>query len=212
MDDRSVATFEAQTLVETSSSDRERKATALVSAQAVEQAAPSPGPVWGGRVHWLFLVSIALRGALALVLFLCAVYTLDLLHVSDALGWIVLTLATAGVAWVLLDEAYDLEGGFARLAAAAAAFDDDRYGARAEAVRAYSDEFVRMHGHVPVGRARLRQPDSNRSFRAYFLSRRADYRRWCVQVLLMSALRALRVVAAGLLAVVAAEIYILLAG
>ncbi len=155
---------------------------------------------------------MALRGTLALVLFLCAVYVLDLLHISDTLGWLVLGITTAAVAWVLLDEAYDVEGALARQAAAAAAFDPDPYGARAEAVRAYSDDFVRTHGHIPRGRARLRQPDSNRHFRAYFLSRRPEFRRWCAHVLLMSAERALRVVAAGLLAIIAAQAYILLIG
>jgi hypothetical protein len=198
--------------VETSGTEQQQKAAGLMPAQAVERTASAASPAWAAHLHWLFLVSVAIRGALALVLFLCAVYVLDLLYVSDAVGWGVLGLATAGVAWVFLDEAYDIEGAFARAAAAAAAFDPDPYGARAEAVRAYSDEFVRTHGDVPRGRARLRQPGSDRLFRAYFLSRGARYRRWCIQVLLGSAQRGLRVVAAGLLAIIAAQAYTLLAG
>jgi len=198
--------------VETSGSDPQPKATVLVSSETVEPAASGASLPWSAHTHWLFLSSVAIRGLLALAVFLCAVYVLDLLHVSDTLGWLVLGLTTAAVAWVLLDEAYDVEGALAREAAAAAAFDPDPYGARAEAVRAYSDDVVRTRGYVPGGRARLRQPDNNRHFRAYFLARRPEHRRWCAHVLLMSAHRALRVIAVGLLAIIAAQAYILFAG
>ena len=197
--------------METSGSEQ-RKASILVSSEAAAPVVPGASLPWSAHTHWLFISSVAIRGMLALVLFLCAVYVLDLLHISDSFGWLVLGLTTAAVAWVLLDEAYDVEGALAREVAAAAAFDPDPYGARAEAVRAYSDDFVRTRGRVPRGRARLRQPDNNHYFRAYFLSRGPEYRRWCARVLLMSAQRALRVIAAGLLAVIAAQAYILLVG
>jgi len=119
--------------VETSSSDENRKADGFVSTDAREHASPGGSPAWVAHVHFLFLGGIAIRGGLALVLVLCSVYILNLLDTSDLVGWLVLGLTTAGVAWVLLDHAYDIEGALARQAALAAVFDPDAYGARAEA-------------------------------------------------------------------------------
>jgi hypothetical protein len=197
--------------VETSSSDQDRKADEFASTEATEHASPGGSPAWVARVHFLFLGGAAIRGGLALVLVLCSMYILNLLDTSDLVGWLVLGLTTAGVAWVLLDHAYDIEGALARQAALAAVFDPDAYGARAEAVRSYSDECVRTYGRVPHGLTHLRQPDDNRAFRVYFPSRRVECRRWCAEALLMSAQRALRVVAVGLIAVIACQLYVFLA-
>ena len=83
------------------------------------------------------------------------------------LAWLVVGVTSAGLAWVLLDDAFDIEGTLAREAALAAVFDPDPFGARAAAVRSYSDEFTRAHGCAPEGQAVLRQPGTDRSFRAH---------------------------------------------
>jgi hypothetical protein len=199
------------TAVETSGSDEQRKVEQLVPTEVGEHAGTTASPVWDARPHFLFVAGVAMRSALALTLVLCAVYVLNLLDTWGAVAWLVLGLTTAGLAWVLLDDAFDVEGMLAREAALAAGFDPDPFGARAAAVRAYSDEFVRMHGRAPQGPASLRQPGTDRSFRAQFPSR-SQCQRWYTKVLLISAQRALRVVAAVLVVVIASQLYIVLAG
>jgi hypothetical protein len=191
-------------------SEEQRKVENLVPTEVGEHAGTSAPPVWDAGLHLLFVASVAIRSVLALTLVLCTVYVLDLLGTWGAVAWLVLGLASAVLAWVLLDDVFDIEGTLAREAALAAIFDPDPFGARAAAVRAYSDEFVRVHGRAPHGPARLRQPGTDRSFRVHFGSR-SECRSWYKKVLLMSAQRALRVVAAGLLAVVASQLYVILA-
>src|SRR5262245_30267071 len=150
-----------------------------------------------------------MRAALGLALILCALYVLDLLTAWGVAAWLVLSATTACLAWVLLDDAFDVEGTLARESALAATFESDRFGARAEAVRAYTNAFVRLHGVAPHGAARLRQPGSELAFRAHFLSE-GESRGRTARVLLIALQRALRVVAAGLMAVIAAQLYFVL--
>jgi hypothetical protein len=196
--------------METSSPDEQRKVEHLVPTEVGEHAGTTATPVWDARVHFLFVAGIAMRSVLALGLVLCVVYVLDLLGTWGAVAWLLLSFATAGLAWVLLDDVFDVEGALAREVALVAIFDPDRFGVRAAAVRAYSDEFVRTHGHAPSGSVSLRQPGTERSFRAYFPSSGAC-RSWYTEVLLVSAQRGLRVVAAGLVAVIASQLYVVLA-
>jgi hypothetical protein len=198
-----------RTSVETSSSDEQRKVENLVPTEVGEHASTAAPPVWDTRVHLLFVAGVAMRSMLALGLVLCVVYVLNLLDTWGVLAWLLLGVATAGLAWVLLDDAFDIEGVLAREVALAAIFDPDRFGARAAAVRVYSDEFVRTHGHAPSGSTSLSHPGTDRAFRAHFPSS-GESRSWYTKVLLISVQRALRVVAAGLLAVIAAQLYIVL--
>ncbi len=165
-----------------------------------------------GRLHPLFLVSAALRAALSGLLMLGAVYVLGLVDVSDFAGWLVLGLTTGGMASVLLDDSLDLEGRVADQVAQAAVFEADPYGARAEAVRAFADEYIRSRGRIPYALVRIRQPDTNGPFRVYFPSRRAQCRRWCLYASLIAAQRILKLVAAGLVVVAGAQIYVLVVG
>ena len=162
-----------------------------------------------GRLHPLFLVSAALRAALSGSLMLGAVYVLGLVDGSDFAGWLVVGLTTGGMASVLLDDSLDLEGRVADQVAQAAVFEADPYGARAEAVRAFADEYIRSSGRIPCALVRIRQPDTNRAFRVYFPSRRAQCRRWCLYASLIAAERVLKLVVAGLVAVAGAQIYVL---
>jgi hypothetical protein len=162
------------------------------------------------RLQPLFLASAAIRVALAAVLVLGAVYVLSLLGTSDLVAWLLLALTTAGMALVLLDHAFDLEGKVAEQVAQAAVFEADAFGARAEAVRSYADQFLRIQGRIPAARARIRQPDNNGVFRVHFPSRRTECRRWCTQALLASMRGALRFVVVVLAVVGAAQLYFLL--
>jgi hypothetical protein len=166
---------------------------------------------WLGRLHPLFLASACIRGALALLVVLVAIYVLRLLGTSDLVAWLVLGLTSAGLALVLLDDAFDIEGKVAEQAARKAVFDPDGFGVRAAAVREYADDFVRLKGRIPFGRARLLQPGDNRRFRVYFPTRRTDCRRWCARALLASLHNALRFVAIGLAVVMSIQLYFLLA-
>ncbi len=197
--------------METSRSDEQHKAQDLLPPEAGQHAGTTAPPVWSEGPHLLFAIGVAVRSTLALVVVLGALYVLNLLGTWGASAWLVLGVTSATLAWVLLDDAFDIEGTLAREMALAATFEPDPFGARAAAVRIYSDEFVRTQGRAPHGPASLRQPGTNRSFRAGFPSR-SECRRWYGRVLLISAQRALRVVAAGLLAVIAAQLYIVLAG
>ncbi|MGH6690264.1 MAG: ComF family protein, partial [Gammaproteobacteria bacterium] len=114
-----------------------------------------------------------------------------------------------GLAVVLLDDAFDIEGKVAEQAARAALFDPDGFGVRAAAVREYADDFLRIKGRIPCGRTRLRQPGDDRPYRVYFPSRRADCRRWCARALLASLHNALRFVAIGLAVVMSIQLYFL---
>jgi hypothetical protein len=161
------------------------------------------------RLPPLFLASACIRGALALLIVLVAIYVLGLLGTSDLVAWLVLGLTSAGLAVVLLDDAFDIEGKVADQAARAAAFEPDGFGVRAAAVREYADDFLRIRGRIPFGRTRLRQPGDNRPFQVYFPSRRADCRRWCVRALLASLHNALRFIAIGLAVVMSIQLYFL---
>jgi hypothetical protein len=205
------APSEAIDSVETSRSDEQHKVENLVPTEVGEHAGTSVPPVWDAGPHFLFMAGVAIRSTLALILVLCAVYVLNLLDTWGAIAWLVLGVTTAALAWVLLDDAFDLEGALAREVAVAGKFDPDPFGVRAAAVRAYSDEFVRMRGRAPHGPASLRQPGTDRSFRAHFPPP-SECRRWYTKVLLISAQRALRVIAAGLVAVIASQLYVVLAG
>jgi hypothetical protein len=196
--------------VDSSRSEQQRDADDLLPGESGEHAG-SAAPGWDARVQFLFLSGVGLRAALAVTLILCALYVLDLLAAWGVGAWLVLSATTACLAWVLLDDAFDVEGSLARETALAATFEDDRFGARGTAVRAYSDAFVRVHGAAPHGAARLRQPGSDLAFRAHFPSRHESRGRYA-KVLLISLERALRVVAAGLVAVIAAQLYVVLAG
>jgi hypothetical protein len=171
---------------------------------SVEAGAERPS-----RLHPLFLASACVRGTLALLVVLVAIYVLKLLGASDLIAWLVLGLTSAGLALVLLDDAFDIEGKVAEQAARAAVFEPDGFGVRAAAVREYADDFLRIKGRIPFGRTRLRQPGDNRPFRVYFPSRRADCRRWCVSALLASLHNALRFVAIGLAVVMSIQLYFL---
>lgn len=197
--------------MESSRSEEQRDADERVAGEAAQHAGHGAAPAWDARLHLLFVAGVTLRAALAVVLILCALYVLNLLAAWGVAAWLVLSATTACLAWVLLDDAFDVEGTLAREAAFAAAFENDQFGARAAAVRAYSDAFVRMHGTAPNGPARLRQPGSDLAFRARFPSQH-EYRGRYAKVLLISLERALRVVAAGLVAVIAAQLYIVLVG
>ena len=196
--------------MDSSRSEQQRDADELMPGESGEHAGTA-APAWDAHVHFLFLAGVAMRAALAVTLILCALYVLNLLVAWGVAAWLVLGTTTACLAWVLLDDAFDVEGSLGREAALAASFENDQFGARAAAVRAYSDAFVRMYGAAPHGSARLRQPGSNLAFRARFPSERESDSRY-VKVLRISLERALRVVAAGLLAVIAAQLYIVLAG
>jgi len=161
------------------------------------------------RLRPLFLASAAIRGAVALLFVLGAVYVLRLLGTSDLVAWLVLGLTSAGLAVVMLDDTLDLEGKVAEQVAQAAVFDADAVGARAEAVRAYADNLVRLHGRIPYARTRIREPDTHRFFRVYFPSRRADCRRWLAVALLACVHSALRLIAVSLSVVVAVQLYFL---
>lgn len=163
------------------------------------------------RLHPLFLASAAIRGALVLLGALAVIYVLQLLGTSDLVAWLMLGLTSAGLAIVLLDDTLDIEGKVAEQAARAAVFEPDPCGVRAAAVREYTDEFLRVRGHIPFGRKRLRTPGSNEPFRVYFPSRRPDGRRWCGRALLAALHNALRFVAIGLVVVMSIQLYFLLA-
>jgi hypothetical protein len=169
----------------------------------------SVGADWLARLHPLFITSAAIRGTLAVLLVVGAVYVLRLLGTSDLVAWLTLGLTSAGLAVVLLDDALDIEGKVADQVARAAVFEPDGYGARAAAVREYCDAFVRVKGRIPSARTRIRQPDDNQPFRVYFPSRRADCRRWFAKALLTSLHSALRFVAAGLGVVISVQFYFL---
>jgi hypothetical protein len=197
--------------VETSRSDEQHDVEDLMPAEVGEHTGAGANPVWDGGAHFLYVAGVAIRSALAVMIVVCALYVLNLLDTWGAIAWLALWLTTATLAWVLLDDVFDLEGAFAREVALAAIFDPDPFGARAAAVREYSDEFVHTRGRAPHGPISLRQPGTDRSFHARFPSR-TECRRWYVKVLLISVQRALRVVAAGLLAVIAAQLYVVAAG
>ena len=165
---------------------------------------------WNGGPHALFLAGVVLRGLLALLVVCCALYVFSLLHTWSA-AILAVGLASAGLAWILLDDAFDIEAAVSHEAARAAVFEPDQFGTRAAAVYAYSDEFVRQHGRAPWGAPTLKQPGTNRSFRAQFTATHT-YRSWYMQALLLCLQRGLRVVAAGLLTVIAAQVYVVLAG
>jgi hypothetical protein len=192
-------------------SEEQHKVESLAPAEVGGRGESSAPAVWDAGPHLLFLANVGMRGALSLMLVVCAVYILSLLGTWGALAWLVVGVTSAGLAWVLLDDAFDIEGTVAREAALAAVFDPDPFGARAAAVRSYSDKFTRVHGCAPAGQAVLRQPGTDRPFRAHFASRNSS-RNWYTKVALISLQRALRVVAAGLLAVIASQLYIVLAG
>jgi len=164
---------------------------------------------WLARLHPLFLASACIRGALALLVVLVAIYVLRLLGTSDLVAWLVLGLTSAGLAVVLLDDAFDIEGKVAEQAARAAVFEPDGFGVRAAAVREYADDFLRIEGRIPFGRMRLRQPGNNQPFRVYFPTRRADCRRWCARALLASLHNALRFIAIGLAVLMSIQLYFL---
>ncbi|HXV07697.1 MAG TPA: hypothetical protein VD791_06685 [Burkholderiales bacterium] len=161
------------------------------------------------RLHPLFVASAVIRGALALLLVLGAMYVLRLLGTSDLIAWLVLGLTSAGLAVVLLDDALDIEGKVADQAARAAVFEPDGFGVRAAAVREYCDDFVRIRGRIPRARTRIKQPGDNQLFRVYFPSRAADCRRWFATALLASLHSALRFAAAGLGLVISIQFYFL---
>ena len=175
-------------------SEQQRKVTSLVPTEVARAARHQRASRSGTRARTLlFLASVAMRGALALMLVRVRGVRPRLCSAPGAPspGWCWASPAR-GLAWVLLDDAFDIEGTLAREAALAAAFDPDPFGARAAAVRAYSDEFVRTHGRAPDGPASLRQPGTDRSFRAYFAVAQPESRSWYAKVLLMSLQRALR--------------------
>jgi hypothetical protein len=157
----------------------------------------------------LFLVGVSLRIVLSALMLLGAVYVLRLIGMSDFAGWLVLGLTTGGVAGALLDDDLDLEGRIAEQAARAAVFESDRYGARAHAVRAYAERYLRSRGRLPHALVRLRQPDNHQPFRVYFASRHEQCRRWCLCASLLAARRVAQFVAGGLAVVAAAQIYFL---
>ena len=157
----------------------------------------------------LFLASAAIRSGVALLLVLEAIYVLRLLGTSDLVAWLVLGLTSAGLALVMLDDALDLECRVAEQVARVAVFEPDAYGARAEAVRAYAEDVIRLLGRIPSARATLRQPDTNAPFRVYFPSRRADCQRWLTSALLSCVHSALRLAALSLLVVVTVQVYFL---
>jgi hypothetical protein len=176
------------------------------------QHGASVGVDWVARLHPLFIASAAIRGALALLLVVGAVYVLRLLGTSDLVAWLVLGLTSAGLAVVLLDDALDVEGKVADQAARAAVFEPDGFGVRAAAVREYCDDFVRIKGRIPRARKRIEQPGDNQPFRVYFPSRAADCRRWFATALLASLHSALRFAAAGLGLVISIQFYFLSGG
>jgi hypothetical protein len=192
-------------------SEEQPKVESLVPTEVPERGETRAPAVWDAGPHLLFVASVGMRSALSLMLVVCAAYVLTLFGAWGALAWLVVGVASAGLAWVLLDDAFDIEATVAREAALAAVFDPDPFGARAAAVRSYSDEFTRAHGCAPQGQAILRQPGTDRSFRAHFAPRNSS-RNGYTKVLLISLQRALRVVAAGLLAVIASQLYVVLAG
>lgn len=164
------------------------------------------------RLHPLFLASAAIRGTVAILLVLAAVYVLNLLGTSDLVAWLVLGLTSGGLAIVMLDDALDLEGKVAEQVAKAAVFKGDRFGVRAAAVWTYADDRLRIQGRIPHARAHIRQPGSEQLFRVYFPTRAADCLRWSARALLASLHNALRFVAVGLTVVVVVQLYFLSAG
>jgi len=188
----------------------------FVTARRISSYAGNPVPHSAGpasepvrRLRPLFLASAAIRGGVALLLVLEAIYVLQLLGTSDLVAWLVLGLTSVGLALVMLDDSLDLEGKIAEQAARVAVFQADAYGARTEAVRAYAEEGIRLLGHIPSARPRLRQPDTNESFRVYFPSRRTDCTRWLASALLSCVHSAVRLAALSLLVVITVQFYFL---
>jgi hypothetical protein len=194
-----------------SKSDEQSKVERLLSAEGGEHAGTSGDPARDVGPHFLFVVGVATRSVLALMLVSSAVYILNLLDTWGVVAWLVLGVTSAGLVWVLLDDAFDIEGTLAREVALAASFDPDPFGVRAAAVRAYTDEFVHAHGRAPRGSANLKQPGTERSFRTDFSSTNASPSRYA-NVLLISLQRGLQVVAANLLVVTAARLLMAVAG
>jgi len=184
----------------------------IATASASERIdAPAAGRL-ATLLYPLFVVTAVLRAGLIALLVLEATYLLDLLGTSGLGWWLVLGVTAGVVASVLLDDCLDLEGRIAAQVAQAAVFDPDPFGARAEAVRSYVDVHLRSQGCVARSRMRIRDPDTNQSFRVYFPMRRANCRRWCSTALLTAGYRTLQFITAGLVFVVAVQAYVLGAG
>ena len=191
-------------------SEEQRAIDRPVPAEVRERAEINSSSTWDDGPHLLFVAGLALRGLLALLVIGCAVYVFNLVHTWSA-AVLVVGLASASLAWILLDDAFDIEAVLAREAALAATFEPDPFGTRAAAVRAFSDEFVHAHGRAPYGPATLKQPGTDVSFRAQFAPTGRSTN-WYAKVLLVSLQLGLRVVAVGLLAVIAAQLYTVLVG
>jgi hypothetical protein len=103
------------------------------------------------RVHKLAILSSGLRVGLIILIVWGAWQLISVCQPLGAIRWGLLVPATAAVTAILFAEALDLEAAAAQRAVRGAVFTVDRWGGRAETVRAHAQEYVRNHGQRPEG-------------------------------------------------------------
>jgi hypothetical protein len=103
------------------------------------------------RVHKLAILSSGLRVGLTILIVWGAWQLISVCQPLGAIRWGLLVPATAAVTAILFAEALDLEAAAAQRAVRGALFTVDRWGGRAETVRAHAQEYVRNHGQCPEG-------------------------------------------------------------
>jgi hypothetical protein len=98
----------------------------------------------------LAAISLALRLALIGMVLWGAWELIALAQPLGAIRWALMVPAILAVTSILFAEILDFEAAMAWRAVRGAVFADDRFGGRAETVRWYAREYVRMHGRRPT--------------------------------------------------------------
>jgi hypothetical protein len=104
-----------------------------------------------GGVTKLAILSCALRLGLSAMAMSAAWQLISLSEPLGGLRWVLVAPAIVAVTSILFAEALDFEAAAANRALRGAVFAPDRWGGRAETVRAHAQEYVRIHGRRPNG-------------------------------------------------------------